>query len=133
MRDGHGVDDEVEAFGGSRYRVGGRDVDEFVSAALARKRLLVCGAANRGHLAPERLGQLDCHHAEPADADDADGGALGDLRVLQRRVSSHTRAHDRTSVLERVALRDFDSVTLVDGHAGAEASHRVALIRRHRR
>ena len=90
---GDGVEENVElaGVGGHVFGVGARN--DAIGPTLFRDRLLRVGARVDGHNAAHRLGDLDAHHPQHAEPDDADDAIAGFHLLLHQRVVRMTPAH----------------------------------------
>ena len=111
MRHGDGVEDEVEAVGVRRHRLGIARDHDFVRAQLLRILDLVGRSGEGDDVRAHRRGELDAHMAEAADADHADLLARPRIPVPERRIGGDAGAQQR---------RDCGQVLLVVADARDE-------------
>ena len=96
---------------------------EVIRAHPPAVRLLSQRMAENRHLRPHRVGQLDAHVAEPAQADDGHVLAGAGLPVRERRVKRDPRAEQRRAGVQRQILRQAQHVVFVDYDVLRIAAH----------
>ena len=127
VRCGHGVDDQVEALRVRGHLIGIARYHHLVGAERPGVLALGFGRGEGDHMRAHRVGELDAHVPQPADADHAHLLARTGLPVPQRRIGGDARAQQRRHRGELVfRMRDPQHIALVHHDPLRIAAERVA-------